>query len=108
MADDKAIGSFSTENRRFEQSAAFRERARIKSREDYDRLYKESVESPDSFWKRETKDLVFKKGWTKFQDGNLPHVKFFVGAELNVTESCLDRHLATNKNKRALVWESEP
>jgi hypothetical protein len=110
MADDKqAISTFSGENRHFEPSADFSSAARIKSKADYDKLYKESIESPATFWKRETADLVFKKPWTSMVEWDLPHAKWFVGAELNITESCLDRHLKTAvKDKTALVWESEP
>ncbi|MCA9597122.1 MAG: acetate--CoA ligase [Myxococcales bacterium] len=109
MADDTSIGTFSAENRRFEPSDAFRKQARISSREQYDTLYRESLESPETFWKRETAELVFDKPWTTLTEGALPHVKWFLGAELNVTKSCLDRHLSTPvKDKRAIVWESEP
>ena len=48
-SDSKAIGTFSAENRHFEPSAAFREKARIKTREEYDKLYQESLESPETF-----------------------------------------------------------
>ncbi len=107
--ESKAIGTFSAENRRFEPSESFRERARIKTRQDYDRLYRESLDSPDTFWRRETADLVFKKSWTEVTSGKLPHVKWFVGAELNVSESCLDRHLETKtRDKKAIIWEGEP
>ncbi|MCC6901640.1 MAG: acetyl-coenzyme A synthetase, partial [Polyangiaceae bacterium] len=108
MTDDKAIATFSAENRRFEPSATFRERARIKSKEEYERLYRESLDTPDAFWKRETSELLFDKPWRTVTEGQLPHVKWFVGAELNVTKSCLDRHLPARKDKRAIVWESEP
>ncbi|MFO0566556.1 MAG: acetate--CoA ligase [Polyangiaceae bacterium] len=108
MTDSKAIATFSAENRRFEPSPEFRKLARIQSQADYQALYRESLDSPDSFWRRETSELSFHKTWTKVTEGALPHVKWFVGAELNITESCLDRHLATRKDKRAIVWESEP
>jgi acetyl-CoA synthetase len=109
MADDKSIGTFSAENRRFEPNESFRERARIRAREEYDRLYRESLESPDAFWKRETSELVWRKPWTALTEGGFPFVKWFLGAELNASESCLDRHLGTKiKDKRALVWEGEP
>jgi acetyl-CoA synthetase len=106
--DEKAIGTFSTESRRFEPSASFSEKARIKTKAEYERMYAESLEDPDTFWRRETKELVFEKPWTEVTTGKLPHVKWFVGAELNVTKSCLDRHLEKNAKKRAIVWESEP
>jgi acetyl-CoA synthetase len=108
MTDSKAIATFSAENRRFEPSDAFRERARIKSKEEYERLYQESLSSPETFWKRETSELVFDEPWSKITEGELPHVKWFVGAKLNATTSCLDRHLATRRDKKAIVWESEP
>ncbi|MEZ4226613.1 MAG: acetate--CoA ligase [Polyangiaceae bacterium] len=107
--NEKAIGTFSAENRRFEPSEAFRSKARISSLEEYQRLHRESLEAPAEFWRRETSELVFKKPWTVVSEGQLPHVKWFVDAELNITESCLDRHLATQrKDKPAIVWESEP
>jgi acetyl-CoA synthetase len=108
MTDSKAIATFSAENRRFEPSAEFRQRARIQSKADYERLYRESLDSPDGFWKRETSELVFDQPWHTVTEGQLPHVKWFLGAELNVTKSCLDRHLPARKDKRAIVWESEP
>jgi acetyl-CoA synthetase len=108
-ADTKAIQTHSTENRQFEPSPEFVEKSRIKARAKYDELYKESIESPDTFWKRETADLVFRKPWNTLLEWKLPHAKWFNGAELNITESCLDRHLKTaNKDKAAIIWETEP
>jgi acetyl-CoA synthetase len=103
-----AITSLLKETRRFEPPAEFARRARVSSREGYDKLYRESVEDPDAFWRREAKDLVFRSPWTTALEWNLPHAKWFVGATLNITESCLDRHLATaTRNKAALIWEGE-
>jgi len=95
MTEKNAIETYSAENRTFEPSPEFVAHARISSRAQYDALYKESIESPDSFWKRETSDLVFKKPWSALREWQLPHSKWFVGAELNASESCLDRHLQT-------------
>ncbi|HEY5375362.1 MAG TPA: AMP-binding protein, partial [Polyangiaceae bacterium] len=109
MTEQNAIETYSAENRTFEPSPEFVAHARISSRAQYDALYKESIESPDSFWKRETSDLVFKKPWSALREWQLPHSKWFVGAELNASESCLDRHLKTAvKDKAAIIWESEP
>jgi len=109
MTETNAIESYSAENRTFSPSAEFVRGARIASREKYDELYKESIESPATFWQRETSDLVFRKPWSALCEWQLPHSKWFVGAELNATESCLDRHLKTaTKDKAAIIWESEP
>jgi acetyl-CoA synthetase len=109
MTDQKAIATFSAENRKIEPSAEFRGKARIRSREEYEKLYRESLDSPDTFWKRETSGLRFEKPWSVVTEGKLPHVKWLVGAELNVTSSCLDQHLeGPRKDKPAIIWESEP
>jgi acetyl-CoA synthetase len=107
MSDD-AIQSLLKETRTFEPPAEFARRARISSREAYDRMYAESLEQPDQFWRRETQDLVLRTPWTTTSEWKLPHAKWFLGATLNVTESCLDRHLSTpTKNKAAIIWEGE-
>jgi acetyl-CoA synthetase len=106
--DSSSIETHSAETRTFEPSPEFVERSRCSGAK-YADLYKESLESPDTFWKRETEELVFRKPWTQLLDWKLPHSKWFVGAELNASESCLDRHLAAGqKDKPALIWESEP
>jgi acetyl-CoA synthetase len=107
MSQD-AITSLLKETRRFEPPVEFSRHARIGSREAYEALYRESVEQPDAFWRREARDLVFRTTWDKTNEWSLPHARWFLGATLNVTESCLDRHLTTaTKNKAAVIWEGE-
>jgi acetyl-CoA synthetase len=91
-----------------EPSAEFRKAARIGSREEYDRLYRESLDEPERFWKRELGELVFRSPWTKLLDWQPPHARWFEGATLNITESCLDRHLSSpTRNRTAIIWEGE-
>ncbi|WP_437598738.1 acetate--CoA ligase [Sorangium sp. So ce590] len=107
MSQD-AITSLLKETRRFEPPAEFARRARVGAQETYEALYRESIEQPDAFWRRESSDLVFRTPWTEISDGSLLHAKWFLGATLNITESCLDRHLTTaTKNKAAIIWEGE-
>ncbi|MDI3287092.1 acetate--CoA ligase [Polyangium sp. 15x6] len=102
------IESLLKETRRFDPPAEFAARARIGSREAYDALYRESLDDPDTFWRREVKDLVFRTPWTQTVEWNLPHAKWFEGATLNISESCLDRHMSTpTRNKAAIIWEGE-
>ncbi|HVR21145.1 MAG TPA: AMP-binding protein, partial [Polyangiaceae bacterium] len=109
MTDSKAIETHSSDTRRFEPSPAFAERARIRSATEYEKLYRESLDSPETFYQRELGELVFRTPFSQLSEWKLPFAKWFLGATLNVTESCLDRHLGTpRENKRALVWESEP
>jgi acetyl-CoA synthetase len=109
MGSTDAIETRLKEDRRFEPSEAFKKHARVRSSEDYKKLYEQSLSEPEAFWREQTKDLVWRKPWTSFSEWTLPKAKFFVGAELNVTESCLDRHLANEaRTKAAIVWEGEP
>jgi acetyl-CoA synthetase len=109
MSDTKAIETHSSDTRRFTPSAAFTERARLKTTAEYEKLYRESLDSPETFYRRELSELVFRTPFKTLLEWKSPFSKWFLGATLNVTESCLDRHLGTaREGKRALVWESEP
>ena len=102
------IESHLNETRVFPPPAEFAQRARIGSREDYDQLYKLSIEHPDAFWAKEAAELTWSVPWSVVLDWKPPFAKWFVGGRLNVAENCLDRHLATRANKPAIVWEGEP
>jgi acetyl-CoA synthetase len=104
----ESIETFAEAELAVEPSAAFRKTARIGSREAYDRLYRESLDNPEVFWKRELSELVFRTPWKQLLEWDLPHAKWFQGATLNITESCLDRHLKTaTRNQPAIIWEGE-
>jgi acetyl-CoA synthetase len=97
------------EERRFLPSAEFVKHARIQSHAQYSALYRQSIEEPEVFWREQTLDLVWRKPPRKFLSWELPKARFFEGAELNVSESCLDRHLAkAARTRAAIVWEGEP
>ena len=105
----ETIVSHLKEERRFLPSEGFVQHARVSSHAAYAALYRRSLDEPEAFWREETRDLVWRKTWDKFSEWELPKAKFFVGARLNVSESCLDRHLTTSTRTRAaIVWEGEP
>jgi acetyl-CoA synthetase len=107
---DQTITSVSREHRKFRPSAEFKAQANIGSEALYKRLYAESVNSPERFWKRQANDLLhWRKPFRKVLQWKLPHAKWFLGGQLNVSENCLDRHLGTaRENKAALIFEGEP
>src|SRR5438270_3429501 len=114
---DKAVGNSQSPNidstlqeqRKFECPTDFSERAHIKSLEEYERIYKESIEEPEKFWGRVARELYWFKPWDKVLEWNAPWAKWFVGGQINLSYNCLDRHVQTwRKNKAALVWEGEP
>ncbi|HEY3821284.1 MAG TPA: acetate--CoA ligase [Polyangiaceae bacterium] len=97
------------EDRRFPPPSAFANHARLSSHAAYAAMHAQSLEEPDAFWREHTADLVWREPWKAFSEWTLPQAKFFVGAKLNVSESCLDRHVATaHRTKAAIVWEGEP
>src|SRR5258707_2284020 len=108
-ASSTSIDSVLQEQRKFECPEDFRNQAHIKSAEEYDRIYRESVEQPEKFWGRIAEELHWFKRWDKVLEWNHPWAKWFVGGQLNLSYNCLDRHVqGPRKNKAAIVWEGEP
>ncbi len=94
-----------------------RERAHIKSREEYEALHKRSLEDPEGFWTEIAEEYVtwFKKWDGKVEEYNFDKdkgpifVKYFEGGKLNVSYNCLDRHIEKLGDRVALQWEgNEP
>jgi len=111
-ANTESVGitSVSTEKRVFKPSKNFSKNARIGSLAQYQKLYNESIKSPEKFWdKRAKEELVWFKPWHKVLDWKVPFAKWFIGGQLNVSHNCLDKWLGTpHANKAALIWEGEP
>src|SRR5438477_2104880 len=103
------IESHLVEKRVFKPPPACSSKARIKSLAQYRRMYRESIRQPAKFWTREAKELAWRAPWKKVVEWKPPFAKWFVGSKLNVSENCLDRHLAgSRRNKAAIIWEGEP
>jgi acetyl-CoA synthetase len=79
----------------------------IKSIEAYNAAYKKSIEQPAEFWSEIAEHFTWHKKWDTALDWNFkePKVEWFKGGQLNITENCLDRHLATRGNQPAIIWE---
>src|SRR5580692_4299200 len=79
----------------------------IKSFEDYLEQYKISIEQPEKFWAGVAENFTWIKKWDKVLEWNFkePRVRWFEGAKLNITENCLDRHLADKAGQPAIIWE---
>ncbi len=107
---DQNIESTLVERRLFPPPAEFSQQAHIKTQAEYQTLYRESIDSPETFWPRMANELHWHKKWDKLLDwSNPPFAKWFVGGQLNIAYNCLDRHLLTHrKNKAAIIFEGEP
>ncbi|MGQ0739115.1 MAG: acetate--CoA ligase [Bacteroidota bacterium] len=79
----------------------------ITSLEQYHSDYKLSVEEPEAFWSAVAENFQWRKKWDKALEWNFkePKVEWFKGGILNITENCIDRHLATMGEKPAIIWE---
>ncbi len=79
----------------------------IRSEAAYRQAYKQSAENPEQFWATVAENFSWKKKWDKVLSWNFeePKVEWFAGAKLNITENCIDRHLATLGDKPAIIWE---
>ncbi|MFD2573769.1 acetate--CoA ligase [Spirosoma soli] len=80
---------------------------RIRTFDEYQTAYQKSVDDPESFWAEIAQEFQWRKPWTKTLQWNFdePNVKWFIGGKLNITENCLDRHLATRGDQPAIIWE---
>ncbi|MEP6727570.1 MAG: acetate--CoA ligase [Bacteroidota bacterium] len=80
----------------------------ITSLQQYKADYKRSVEDPEGFWGAVAENFYWRKKWDKVLNWNFkePKIEWFAGGKLNITENCLDRHLATLSDQPAIIWES--
>ena len=108
---NESIDVLSTEKRTFPPAKEFSGKAHIKSLEEYEKLYKRSVDDPDGFWaEMAEKQLSWYKKWDKVSDWDFhkPYIKWFVGGKLNAAYNCLDRFMNTpTRNKAAIIWEAD-
>jgi acetyl-CoA synthetase len=111
MSIEASISSVMHEHRKFPPPEEFQAAAHIKSMEEYEKLYKESIADPEAFWAGRAEELDWFKKWDKVFHWDPENVecRWFEGGKLNVSYNCLDRHLKTwRRNKAAIIWEDEP
>jgi len=88
-----------------------RERAHIKTMEEYQRLYRLSLDNPEWFWGEQAKALTWFHPWQSVFDADYKEVDFswYSGGRINACFNCVDRHLPTLGDKTALIWaQDEP
>ena len=80
---------------------------KIDTFEQYQSIYAHSIAEPEAFWASIAENFLWKRKWDKVLDWNFhePQIKWFEGAQLNITENCLDRHLHAKANQPAIIWE---
>ena len=103
------IESVLNEHRIFHPAQAFVDRANISGMAAYEKLCAAANENYEKFWADLARELIiWKKPFTKtLNDSNAPFYKWFEDGELNVSYNCLDKHLNTQPNKIAIIFESD-
>ncbi|MBX3461421.1 MAG: acetate--CoA ligase [Planctomycetes bacterium] len=83
--------------------------AKVKSLEEYQRLYRESIEQPETFWREQAKRVTwFHQPDTIFDyDFETVDVSWFAGGKLNASFNCVDRHLDARGDKTAIIWAKD-
>ncbi|MGP8260105.1 MAG: acetate--CoA ligase [Acidobacteriaceae bacterium] len=97
------------EDRVFPPPAEFSAKAHIRSLEEYEAMYRRSVEDPEAFWAEAAGELEWFTPWERVLDGEMGSARWFVEGKLNLCHNCVDRHAAgARREKTALLWEGEP
>ena len=98
-----------TDNRVYPVSAELAASSLL-NKESYQRLYQESIHSPETFWTEQANTFIdWIAPWQRlhYSDFSKAQARWFEGARLNVCVNCVDRHLPTRADKTALLWEGD-
>jgi acetyl-CoA synthetase len=103
------IESVLTETRVFPPPAELAKHANVSGMAAYEALVAEAERDYEGFWARQAREfLLWKKPFTQALDASsAPFFKWFADGELNVSYNCLDRHLDTQPNKVAIIFEAD-
>ena len=98
------------EARQFPPSPEFAAGARIKSMEEYQKLWDDAKQDPPAFWDKLAKqELHWFTPYNEVLKWNEPYAEWFVGGKTNASYNCLDAHLDSEiADKTALIFEGEP
>ena len=77
----------------------------------YEAMYRESLESPDSFWRREAQRIDWIRSFSKVEESSFDQadfgIRWFSDGTLNLSANCLDRHLDERGDDVAIIWEPD-
>lgn len=93
----------------FPKAEAVRQSAQL-SQSDYQRLYRQSIEQPDTFWAEQANSFLdWSTPWSEVQRADLTtgQASWFKGGKLNVSVNCIDRHLKDRGDQIAIIWEGD-
>ncbi len=103
------IQSVLHETRVFNPSDAFVKQANVSGMAAYQALAQAAVDDYEGYWAKLAREHIqWRKPFTKtLDDSKAPFYKWFEDGELNVSYNCLDKHLTTQPEKIALIFEAD-
>ena len=106
---DQALESHQFEHRTFAPDPVFSSKAHIPDMETYQRIHRESLETPEAFWSGVAQEFQWFRKWDRIlNDDHAPFYKWFEGGKTNICANAVDRHVANQLgNKAAIIWEGE-
>ncbi len=106
---ENIIESLLEEKRIFYPPAEFSKNARIKSFDEYKKIYEGSIKDPAAFWAQKAEELTWFKKWDRVYSWDAENLicKWFEGGKLNASYNCLDRHLSLRGDRTAIFWEGD-
>ena len=104
-----SIESILHETRLFPPSDAFRAQANVPGIESYRALCAQAEQDYEGFWGDQAREnLLWHKPFSQVLDeSNAPFYRWFHDGEMNVSYNCLDKHLATQGDKTAIIFEAD-
>jgi acetyl-CoA synthetase len=108
MAEAK---SMTEETGKFPPPKTFVDQAYVKSREEYEKMWKQSINDPETFWGDIAKELAWFKPWLKVnrEDFGKGELEWFIGGKTNISYNCLDYQIEKGKgDKVAILFQGEP
>ena len=100
----------SLEGKVFDVPPSFQQHAWISSMDQYNEMYRRSLEDSDAFWAEVAERITWFKKWDSVQNHDFANAKiqWFEGGKLNLSYNCLDRHMETDvADKVAFYWEGD-
>ncbi len=111
MADDRIM----QDNGKYYPPKTFSEKAWLKNFDEYQTMYDRSIKDPEGFWAEIAEGFYWKEKWDNVWSYNYDRregdvsIKWFENGKTNITYNCIDRHLETKGDERAIIWEgNEP
>ena len=99
----------------YQPNESFRDKAHLKSLEEYQREYERSAADPEAFWAEQAESFHWFRKWDRVRSYNYDlrkgpvSIKWFEGGKTNIVHNCIDRHLETRGDQTAIIWEgNEP